>query len=219
MFVSTKIHVLFCSTVTPPHPPKNWHLFENMMIGFDTDSPSPSISVHVAVDMQGSSGTSWVDFVDSTGACVVIAIYVITVNGKVKLGAGVDWGHKNEQSYEECLLEERKEIIAPPVSTLVSCTLEKCLSYLSRKIMQIFCSFDRLLKILIFQSLYFFTCTWEKKILQYLPAFTGIFFNTCSCTSTSVSNVCNFATSAMIPPVSSSDDIWGFPAGWLWCLP
>lgn len=77
------------------------------MIGFDTDSPSPSISVHVAVDMQGSSGTSWVDFVDSTGACVVIAIYVITVNGKVKLGAGVDWGHKNEQSYEECLLEER----------------------------------------------------------------------------------------------------------------
>lgn len=60
------------------------------MIGFDTDSPSPSISVHVAVDMQGSSGTSWVDFVDPTGARVVIAIYVITVNGKVKLGAGVD---------------------------------------------------------------------------------------------------------------------------------
>lgn len=162
---------------TPPPPPKKlWHLFENMMIGFDTDSPSPSISVHVAVDMQGSSGTSWVDFVDSTGACVVIAIYVITVNGKVKLGAGVDWGHKNEQSYEECLLEERKEIIAPPASTLVSCTLEKCLSFLWRKIMQIFCSFGHLLKILIFQSLYFFTCTWEKKILQYLPAFTGIFF-------------------------------------------
>lgn len=65
---------------------------------FFTDSPSSSISVHVAVDMHGRSGASWVDCVDSAGVRVVMAVDVIAVNGKAKLRAGVDRGHNKKQS-------------------------------------------------------------------------------------------------------------------------
>lgn len=63
-----------------------------------TYSPSASVSVHVTVDMQGLGGTSWVDGVHPTGAGVVMAVDVITVNGQVKLGVRVPGGHKKQQS-------------------------------------------------------------------------------------------------------------------------
>lgn len=55
-----------------------------------TDSPSASVSVHVTVDMQGRGGTSWVDGVNPTGGGVVNAMDVITVDGQIKLGVGVN---------------------------------------------------------------------------------------------------------------------------------
>jgi len=75
-----------------------------------TDSPSAPVGVHVTVGMQRRGGTSWVDGVHATGAGVVMAIDVITVDGhQENLGVGVNRGRENQHGEEQCRLDVKEK--------------------------------------------------------------------------------------------------------------